>query len=275
MQYYQKKLSILNKIFFASMLIFILGGCFPQKINGKPDNPDPPAAEGLDLVNKNITNIDQASGIVLTFDDSFYDTNPNTWMRHFDLFDKYGAKAVFFVYGRSVTNFMHYAQNRGHEIGFHTITHQRLPELTREQFFRETTSPISNFRNAGIELISFAYPYGIYREWMNDELLNHYKILRGYTEIYTDDFRLYTKDEIKSGGFIDSVSIDNTYFRSETHFQNTIDRMLGRTKNEERIIVLTTHGINNARWGITPERLEYVLQKAQEYGLAFYRFTDF
>ena len=213
-------------------------------------------------------------GVVLTFDDSFYEINPNTWTRHFDLFDRYGAKVTFFVNGRTVTGFMHNAQNRGHEIGFHTVTHPRLSQVSREQFFIETISPIAIYKEAGIELNTFAYPFGIYREWMHDELLNHYKILRGYTERYSDDFRLYTKDEMKTG-FIDSISIDNVYYSSETYFRNTVDKMLNSAKNEEKIVVITSHGINNARWGITAERLEYVLQKIQEYGLLFYRFKDF
>ena len=213
-------------------------------------------------------------GIVLSFDDSFYGVNPKTWERHYYLFDRYGAKVTFFVNGRSVTNFMLNAQKRGHEIGYHTLTHQRLPTLSRNQFYAETISPMRAFKNAGIELTSFAYPYGLYRTWMHNELLKYYKTLRGFTERYTDNFNLYTKDEMKSG-FINSVSIDNIYYRSERQFQNTIDRMLIRTRNNGKIIVLTSHGINSGKWGITPERLEYILKKGKEYGITFYKFKDF
>jgi len=213
-------------------------------------------------------------GIVLSFDDTFYGINEKTWTQHFELFDKYDAKVTFFVNGRTVTNFMLNAQNHGHEIGFHTITHQRLPELTQQRFFWETISPIGIFRNAGIELTTFAYPYGLYREWMNDELLKYYKIVRGYTEKYTDDFKLYSGNEMKSG-FIDALSIDKHYLWTDRHFQNTIDQIFSRAIKERKIVAITSHSINNSSWGITPERLEYVLKKGQEYGLKFYRFKDF
>jgi len=211
-------------------------------------------------------------GIVLSFDDTIHEHNPISWTNHFDLFDKYGVKVTFFVNGSIVTDFMLNAQNRGHEIGFHTINHPLLTNLTREQFFTETVYPIGIFRNAGIELTTFAYPYGIFNEWMNDELFNYYKTLRGFVR-YSDNFKLYTKSEMKSG-FIYSASIDNIYLTSDTLFQNTIDQMLNRVIKYGKIIVLTSHTINNFRWGITSGRLEYLLKKASEYGLKFYRFKD-
>jgi hypothetical protein len=80
-------------------------------------------------------------------------------------------------------------------------------------------------------------------------------------------------DEMKSG-FIDSASIDNITYRSETSFQYNINNMLRSARNYGKIIALTSHSISFDDWAITPERLEYVLQKCQEYGLTFYRYKD-
>jgi len=203
-------------------------------------------------------------GIVLSFDDY----HPYEWGKHFDLFDKYGAKVTFFVTSGSVSNFMLDAQNRGHEIGFHTISHPRLPELSREQFFYETVSRIGIFRDAGIELTSFAYTFGDYEPWMNYELLKYYKIVRGAVGI-----SMYTKDEMKSG-FITATSIDNIQFSCDASFRYEISKRLELAKDYGKIVNLYSHNISNCDWGITPERLNFVLQKAKKLGLIFYTYRD-
>ena len=205
-------------------------------------------------------------GIVLAFDDYF----PETWEPYFDLFDRYEAKVTFFVMGNSVTQFMLHAQSRGHEIGYHTINHPHLPEISKEQFFKQTISCIDTFRDAGIDLSTFAYTYGEYKSWMHKELLQYYKVVRGFNE---NNFRLYGQNDIKFG-FIDAKSIDNIKYESEAAFKKAIDNMVGLAKKRGKIIALTSHRISGYIWGITPERLEYVLAKCQENELTFYRYKD-
>jgi len=205
-------------------------------------------------------------GIVFAFDDYF----PETWEPYLDLFDKHDAKVTFFVMGNSVSGFMLHAQSRGHEIGYHTINHPHLPELSKELFFKQTISCMDIFKDAGIELSTFAYTYGDYKTWMHKELLKYYKVVRGFNE---KKFKLYSKNDMKSG-FIDSKSIDNIIYKSEADFRKAIDNMIILAKERGKIIALTSHRISGYDWGITPERLEYVLAKCQEHGLTFYRYKD-
>ena len=212
-------------------------------------------------------------GIILNFDDY----HPVAWERHFDLFDTYNAKVTFFVHemevaaGRkkNIFDFCLAAQKRGHEIGYHTISHPELTTVSRGLFFEQTVSRIGIFRDAGIELTSFAYPYGTYRPWMHEELLKYYKIVRGIS-----GHKLYTADEMKFG-FLDSESIDNIRFKSDDSFQNRIDNLLKSAKDAGKIIILTSHSISGNDYGITTKRLEYVLSKCKEYDITFYRFKDF
>ena len=52
--------------------------------------------------------------------------------------------------------------------------------------------------------------------------------------------------------------------------------MLGAIKSHGGILPLTTHTIAaEAVWGISPDRLEYLLKTAVELGLKFYRYSDF
>ena len=211
------------------------------------------------------SNIKNNSGIVLSFDDYF----PDSWEENFELFDKYNAKVTFFVQLESPTQFCFNAQERGHEIGYHTISHLSLLTLSRKQFYRETISRINVFKDKRIDLTSFAYPFGYYEEWMNDELLKHYKIVRGFnvsTCVYTIPL---------PHGFVYSKSIDNVIYKQETNFQNDITQLLEFAKeNQNSVILLTSHNIGSNDWGITKERLEFILKKCVEYDMKFYTYKD-
>ena len=214
------------------------------------------------------------AGVTLSFDDYF----PVEWENHFDLFDKYNAKVTFFISNNSdVTPFMLRAQQRGHEIGFHTLGHDDLRDYTSATaaFIKATISRLDAFRNAGVELTTFAYPYGNYNAWTNTELLKSYKVLRGFD---TGTYQ-YTIAQMKSG-FVIAKSIDN-YNRGtvDTTFQNDIKGWFTTTVNNSYIINLATHTIStdfnyNGKWSITPARLEIVLKTGRDMGLNFYRYKD-
>ena len=236
---------MINKIFIfiiCFMFFYILTSC---------DNTDNEVSGSL-------------SGIALGFDDY----SPDTWEQHFDLFDKYNVKVTFFVTGNSVTQFMLDAQERGHEIAYHTINHFSLPEISREQFFEETISRINIFKDGGIELVTFAYPYGVYKNWMHNELLEYYMIVRGFR-----GSRNYTLEEMKHG-FVDSMSIDNIRYKSEVSFKLMIDNRLSIAKKNKSIALLTSHQISSEDWGITTERLEYLLNRGQEMELKFFTYKE-
>ena len=207
------------------------------------------------------------AGILLSFDDRYTES----WERHFDLFDKYGAHVTFFIQGE-FTPFCIDAINRGHDVGYHSLTHPDLRAVSREIFMEETVDPVGTFRQAGIPLLSFAYPYGFSESWMKEILLRTFAVLRGYGTT----FRLYTESEIRSG-FISSRGIDNNVIPGEENFDRSIRSMLMTVKFLEggRILPLTTHDISESAWGISPRRLEFLLKTATDLKLRFYRFCDF
>jgi peptidoglycan/xylan/chitin deacetylase (PgdA/CDA1 family) len=216
---------------------------------------------------KNIApSANNGSGIILSFDDYF----PDSWKENFDLFAKYNANVTFFVQLESPTPFCFAAQTWGHEIGYHTISHPSLPTLTKERFFEETISRIDLFRNKGIELTSFAYPFGFYEEWMHNELLKYYQIVRGFgVSTFT-----YNISDMKYG-FVYSKSIDNIIYKSEKCFQEDITKILEFAReNQNTVVLLTSHNIGTDDWGITVERLEFILKKGNELNLVFYTYKD-
>ncbi|MDR1399332.1 MAG: polysaccharide deacetylase family protein [Treponema sp.] len=208
------------------------------------------------------------AGLLLSLDDDYQDV----WTEYLDLFDQYSAKITFFVQGR-LDPFCTLALSRGHDVGYHSINHLNLPKVSREVFFEETTSDINTFRDAGIPLNSFAYPYGLSESWMHEELLRYFKILRGYGVT----FRVYDTAAIQRG-YISSKAIDNTLYKQNTAFEAIITLMLRTVKfiGGDIVLPLTTHTItDNADWGIKPARLEYLLRMANQLQLKFYRYSDF
>jgi len=211
------------------------------------------------------------TGILLSFDDHYR----KSWENYFELFDRYNAKVTFFVTGTYNINsyFSRVAMNRGHEVGYHTLNHLRLSEISQDNFYIQTVSQVDNFRKADVPLVSFAYPYGLYRPWMQDELLKTFKVVRGYNIC----FQVYDRQSIREG-FIFAKSIDNIIFRFEDDFIAVIDIMFRTIKFTEQNLVLpiSSHDISNRiSWCIKPHRLEYILQKANELQLKFYRYCDF
>nr|AGS52785.1 hypothetical protein [uncultured bacterium contig00142] len=64
-------------------------------------------------------------------------------------------------------------------------------------------------------------------------------------------------------------------------FYEHVDRILETAKRTNTYTLIASHAINPAasatdnNVAITPERLEYILKKAQEMGLRFYTYKDF
>jgi hypothetical protein len=208
------------------------------------------------------------SGLLLAFDDDYMDV----WTQYLNLFDRYGAKVTFFIQG-NFTPFSALALKRGHDVGYHSVNHLNLTKVSREVFDEETIVDTGTWRNAGIPLRSFAYPFGLSEAWMHEALLQHFTILRGYGVT----FRLYDRAAIQQG-YITSRAIDTILFKQDADFEAMLTLMLRTVKfiGGDRVLPLTTHTIaDDADWGIKPARLEFVLKTARALRLVFYRYNDF
>jgi peptidoglycan/xylan/chitin deacetylase (PgdA/CDA1 family) len=211
---------------------------------------------------------EDSAGILLAFDDDYQ----AVWEQYFDLFDRYGAKATFFVTG-DFCAFCREALNRGHDVGYHTRHHLNLLKLSRDEFFEETLSALDMFRREGIPVSSFAYPYGFWEPWMHEELSGHFTTLRGFGTT----FRVYHGEDLR-GGYVSSKSLDNTIYKDDADFDRAVGLMFRIVKfiGGDTVVPLTTHTIaDDAAWGIKPQRLEYILKTARDLRLRFYRYSDF
>lgn len=205
-------------------------------------------------------------GILLSFDDY----NEDTWIQVLDLFDQYDAKVTFFVTLSEPTDFCAEAVKRGHEIGYHTLGHVNLTEVSQEEVYKQAIAPIEVFRSAGYDLVTFAYPYGAYTEEINEELLQYYDTLRG-----AFCFNPKYKESLQKG-FIDSFMLDNIDFESDEKFHSKIVELLDGLANCDNGTVASvySHAIGDGNWCITYKRLEMLLQEVKKRDLVFYTFHE-
>lgn len=205
------------------------------------------------------------SGVLLAFDDYAIED----WEEHFDLFDEYDAKVTFFITASEPSEFCAKAVERGHQIGFHTVGHIDLKEVPLEVAYDQAVAPLEKFREQGYEITAFAYPFGSRSHDLNMMLFEHYDVLRG---AYYHELR--TKDSVKNS-FIDSKSIDNINYTSDEEFKNIImAEMIEARDNPGTVVSYYSHAISDVEWGITEERLQFVLETAQNLGLKFYTYED-
>lgn len=204
-------------------------------------------------------------GILLAFDDA----NFSNWEAYLDLFDKYNVKVTFFVNGEEPNEFCFKAIEHGHEIAYHTADHVDLTQLTEDEVYQQAIKPIEVFREQGIELTTFAYPYGSYNESLNEMLLQHYNIVRGAWY-----YQPAGKHEMRHG-FVESLPINNLDYSTDEAFRNRIDSVLEELSNNKGVVVgLYSHAIEGGVWCIMPEKLEYLFQRAQEEGIQFYTYKE-
>ena len=228
--------------------------------------------------------VEDEAGILLSFDDNYW----HTWRTYFDLFDSYEAKVTFFIQGSlpsylgdginslasseetSLIDFCLEARNRGHDLGFHSMSHYDLTKVSRKTFRAETIEAAKTFNKAGIPFSAFAFPFGFSQPWMQEELAPFFLSTRGYgTNIRFYDF------ETIANRYLISKAIDNIVYPDDVKFENDLFRMLFAVKfSGNHIVPFTTHDISDTvRWGIKPGRLEFLLKTAQELKLKFYTYN--
>lgn len=205
------------------------------------------------------------SGILLAFDDY----NADNWASYFDIFDKYDVKVTFFVNCTEPTDFCYEAIKRGHEIGYHTAGHINVLDATPEDIQQQIIDPIELFHEKGMDLTTFAYPSGLYNEELNEQLLQHYKVLRG-----ANYYQLYSKADLRHG-FVEAYSLDNINHPSDEDYEASITRILTElSENTGAVASLYSHAISYGNWCVTEDRLIFLFEKANELGLKFYTFQE-
>ncbi|MEC7965694.1 MAG: polysaccharide deacetylase family protein [Pseudomonadota bacterium] len=161
--------------------------------------------------------------LCLTFDDNFVDS----WHDTLDLFDKYDARATFFLcwperISAPQLRKLQEIEARGHEIGFHTREHVRLPKYllshTLEDYLDDQIDRgLDAMADLGFHPKSFSFPYFRFRPKLIAPLLERFEILRlegPYDQFHDSLSARYGSRTVNTYCFTDKtgMGLSNSYF---------------------------------------------------------------
>lgn len=208
------------------------------------------------------------SAICLCFDDYY---------EEWDLIiDRYQDVVFnFFISGhlyRDDERIIHAIEN-GHNIGNHTQIHSyinSIPEEERDNFLtNDILEQKETIDSYGIINDCFAFPFGAFdRDW-ELRLQKIFRKLRRFGTPNNEPY-WYTNQKFDSSIIISASSIDNIKFNDDTIFYDYCDGIIDYlVNNSNTTVCLVTHSIWDDDWGITIERLDYLISKAKENNIAF------
>jgi peptidoglycan-N-acetylglucosamine deacetylase len=223
-------------------------------------------------------NPNSKAGVVITFDDYFV----NEWKEADAQLSKYNWKATF-----CVSNFekltetdiskLKELQNKGHEIAGHGFRHLNAKEFAKrnnkQQYLKVEIFPlIEAFKKEGIEIKSFAYPFGAKTQTLDFELKKHFEIIRGTAKggkKVADNANFYNGTRLAN-----VIGIDSNY----EHFDlNYIKKVLQYAKKYNKIVIFYAHkpvGKATNEYEVDLKTLEMICQFVVENELKFYTLQE-
>jgi peptidoglycan/xylan/chitin deacetylase (PgdA/CDA1 family) len=213
-------------------------------------------------------------GVALTFDDY----SVANWHKLLPIFEKYNAKATFYICypnrldaeKQQMIRDLHAASN---EIACHGYNHLNsvnfIDTSSIENFINQEILPaISWFDTVlNIPVQSFSYPYGARNLMLDSALLQYFRVLRG--TVYSFDTKLSKVTSLSNGGLIYGVGIDDGYGFS----LNQIKEQLDVCKRDSLIQVFYSHTPVDkvtTDYQITYANLDSILSYISHLGLPFY-----
>lgn len=225
-------------------------------------------------------------GIVLTFDDT---ANLEGWARRIPLFEKYGAKATFFLDKTDKINdrqkeAMKKLAAIGCEMASHGLRHQAgaklLEEKGKEAYLNEEILPcIKALEELGHPQRTLGYAFSSRSAETDEALKPHFLHIR--TGGGVCDRRFETKDPLftpldkaRERYLVLGVRFDKTDVEGVTNFARPA---LERIKEKKEILLFYGHGIVDtgaSTYQTNADALEELLKQAKELGLKFYTFDE-
>lgn len=226
-------------------------------------------------------------GLLLTFDDR----NMENWEKYIPLFDKYDARATFFVdrfdqLSPEQIESLRRLNEKGHSIGCHGLRHLKAADYYQkysiEKYVADEIRPaLSAMKNNGFTPTCFAYPSSNCDSITDQALRPYFKYVRsglGKVDEWQEKDHAYVKiEEIKNHFRLNGFSFHPKTKEEELIVQakKAIDRI---SKNGE-MIVLYAHDIRSTHEDgpthfITPEALEEILAYAATKKIKMYAFDE-
>jgi len=192
---------------------------------------------GYKCVNlKNIDDNELNKKIIITFDDGY----ENIYKLAMPILNEFNQKATCFIVKNQINGFNLWDSNRtdykkyklmnldqihewdekGFEIGAHTLDHVNLTKLTTEKKNKQINDPISFFYDKlNISIKSFSYPFGSYDDECIDLLKENYKYaVTTKPSLYNQ--KNFTNYEIPRISINSSTSIFKFFLKVLTNYED-------------------------------------------------------
>jgi peptidoglycan-N-acetylglucosamine deacetylase len=224
------------------------------------------------------TNHPYKAGVILSFDDAYV----NEWYATNQKLKKYGWKGTFFVckihtLDQSEVQKLLKMQKEGHEIAGHTYNHVNAVDYLRvytlRQYLNNEIDPMLRLMNFyGLDVSTFAYPYGSRNEKLDAALLKKFKIIRG---------RAFCEQVAnKQGCYYDNSSLVFSFSIDDTHNHFNIPHLLGLleyAKKNNKILILNSHKTVDKVSGDYQTKnatLEYICKYITSNNMNFFTLSD-
>jgi len=218
------------------------------------------------------------AGVILSFDDAYV----NEWYATNQKLKKKSWKGTFFVcrintLDKSEVEKLLEMQKEGHEIAGHTYNHVNAVDYLRVNTIREYLNneidPMLNLMKFyGLNVSTFAYPYGGRSEKLDAALLKKFKIIRG---------RAFCEHVAnKQGCYYDNSNLVFSFSIDDTHNHFNIPHLLGLleyAKKNNKILILNSHKTVDTVTGDYQTKnatLEYICKYIKSNNMNFYTLSD-
>jgi len=224
------------------------------------------------------TNHPYKAGVILSFDDAYI----KEWYATNQKLKKYGWKGTFFVcrintLDQSEIEKLLEMQKEGHEIAGHTYNHVNAVDYLRvntlSEYMNKEIDPMLHLMQFyGLNVSTFAYPYGGRTKKLDAALLKKFKFIRGraFCEHVANKQGCY----YENSNLVFSFSIDDTH----NHFNIPHLRdLLEYAKKNNKILILNSHKTVDKVSGDYQTKnatLEYICKYIKSNDMNFYTLSD-
>lgn len=197
--------------------------------------------------------------VTITFDDGWLSTYENG----LPILDEMEFMATFYILSDSFNDPQYMSlgqakslQDRGHQIGSHTVSHAHLPDLSEFDLQYEVEGSQRQLESKLGPIVDFASPYGEYSDETLDEIRANYRSHRNVSN-GINTFENFDIWQLKSPNIV--VSTPNEDVRS----------LLAQAKERKGWIILTYHEINDSgrKYSITPSLFREQMQLVKDSGM--------